>query len=61
MSEILTESSGGVLTITLNRPDKRNALNDGLISSLKDALREAGREPELRAVGYTSTGWVALH
>ena len=38
---ILTESANGVKTITMNRPDKRNALCPLLIEELTLALREA--------------------
>lgn len=38
---ILTQSAHGVKTITLNRPDKRNALSPALIEELTLALREA--------------------
>lgn len=38
---ILVESSNGIKTITLNRPDKRNALTPGLILELTAALHEA--------------------
>lgn len=38
---ILTESVNGVKTITLNRPDKRNALSPALIDELTQALKEA--------------------
>jgi methylglutaconyl-CoA hydratase len=38
---ILTESAHGVKTITLNRPDKRNALSPALIEELTQALHEA--------------------
>jgi methylglutaconyl-CoA hydratase len=38
---ILTESTNGVKTITLNRPDKRNALSPMLIEELTQALHEA--------------------
>jgi methylglutaconyl-CoA hydratase len=38
---ILTESAHGVKTITLNRPDKRNALSPALIEELTLALHEA--------------------
>jgi methylglutaconyl-CoA hydratase len=56
MSEIITEKENSVLTVTLNRPEKRNALNDALIGRLKDALREADREDELRAVVIKGAG-----
>jgi methylglutaconyl-CoA hydratase len=38
---ILTHSVNGVKTITLNRPEKRNALSPVLIAELTEALREA--------------------
>ncbi|HRI02960.1 MAG TPA: enoyl-CoA hydratase-related protein [Pyrinomonadaceae bacterium] len=56
MSEILIESNGSVQTITLNRPDKRNALNDELIAELKDALREADGDESLRAIVIRGAG-----
>ena len=40
MTALLTEDVDGIAFLTLNRPDKRNALNDELISSLKTALGE---------------------
>ncbi|MET0752815.1 MAG: enoyl-CoA hydratase/isomerase family protein [Pyrinomonadaceae bacterium] len=56
MSEILTSRENSILTITLNRPEKRNALNDALINALKDALREAGKDAELRAILIEGAG-----
>ena len=38
---ILTQSANGVRTITLNRPEKRNALSPELIAELTAALEEA--------------------
>lgn len=40
-SEIIYEIQNRIVEITLNRPEKRKALNDALINSLKDALRKA--------------------
>ncbi len=56
MSELLTETADSILTITLNRPEKRNALNDALINALKDALREADRDKSLNAVVIKGAG-----
>jgi methylglutaconyl-CoA hydratase len=56
MSEILTEKENSIFTITLNRPEKRNALNDGLINSVKDALREANKDESLRAILIRGAG-----
>ena len=38
--------AGAVARITLNRPEKRNALNDAMIANLTDALAEARSEVE---------------
>lgn len=56
MSEILTEKENSIFTITLNRPEKRNALNDGLINSVKDALRDANKDESLRAILIKGAG-----
>lgn len=56
MSEILTADENSILTITLNRPEKRNALNDDLINDLKNALREADKDETLRAVVIKGAG-----
>ncbi len=56
MQEILTETIESVRLITLNRPDKRNALNDALIGDLKAALREADGDESLRAVVIRGAG-----
>jgi len=56
MSEILIAQGNSALSITLNRPEKRNALNDALINSLKDALREADKDTNLRAIVIKGAG-----
>jgi methylglutaconyl-CoA hydratase len=56
MSEIIYETENKIAVITLNRPEKRNALNDALVDSLKDALREADKSDELRAVIIRGAG-----
>ncbi len=56
MSEILTAKENSVLTVTLNRPEKRNALNDALVNSLKDALREADKDEDLRVILIKGAG-----
>src|ERR1035437_2929240 len=53
---ILVETDGPVATITLNRPEKLNALSMGLREDLESALRElnpgdAGRVVRIRAAG----------
>lgn len=56
MSEILYEIRNNIAEITLNRPEKRNALNDALINSLKDALEKADADEKLRAIVIKGAG-----
>lgn len=53
---ILYSVEGGIARITMNRPDKRNALNDELIAGLKDALRRADHDEKVRVVVLQGTG-----
>ncbi|NDJ36388.1 MAG: 2-(1,2-epoxy-1,2-dihydrophenyl)acetyl-CoA isomerase [Chloroflexi bacterium] len=53
---ILQEADGGILTITLNRPDKLNALTDEMLHALKDALKQAKRDDSVRAIVLTGAG-----
>jgi methylglutaconyl-CoA hydratase len=46
----------GVARITLNRPAKRNALNDELIAALKDTLALASQDEQVRLVVLTGAG-----
>src|SRR6266478_4579880 len=53
---VLYDAPEGVARITLNRPEKRNALNDELIGSLKDALRRANDDNEVRVIVVAGAG-----
>ena len=46
----------GIATITINRPDKLNALNDQVITELGDAAGRIATEPEIRAAIVTGSG-----
>src|SRR3546814_20970017 len=50
MSEIVTQTSDGVLTITINRPDKKNALTQAMYGAMADALEAAETDAAVRAV-----------
>jgi len=56
MTELLIETKGTVRTLTLNRPEKRNALNDALVAALKGALKEADRDENLRSIVMRGAG-----
>jgi methylglutaconyl-CoA hydratase len=53
---LLTELEGGVLTLTLNRPAKRNALNAELLGLLHGALERADLDADTRAVLLRGAG-----
>ena len=53
---VLTEIKNNVLVITINRPDKLNALNKSTIEELHDTLVEAENQKEIRAVIITGSG-----
>ena len=53
---LLVEDRGAVRVLTMNRPDKRNALNTALTRSLLDALRAADADDAVRCVVLTGAG-----
>jgi methylglutaconyl-CoA hydratase len=53
---VLFTIEDSVARITLNRPEKRNALNEAIVSGLKGALREATTVETLRVVLITGAG-----
>jgi enoyl-CoA hydratase len=53
---ILIERDGTTLTLTLNRPDKLNAIDGAMLDALGEALGEIERDRELRAVILTGAG-----
>jgi 2-(1,2-epoxy-1,2-dihydrophenyl)acetyl-CoA isomerase len=50
------ELAGGVLTITLDRPDRLNALRWEMVHGLTDWVSAAGSDPDVRAVVVTGAG-----
>lgn len=53
---VLYQLDGSVASITLNRPEKKNALSDTLIAALKDGLKRAGGEEAVRVVIIKGAG-----
>ncbi len=50
------EAETGILTITLNRPDKLNALNAATIEDIRTAMQRAQDDPEVRGIILTGSG-----
>ncbi|MEO6301671.1 MAG: enoyl-CoA hydratase-related protein [Bacteroidia bacterium] len=57
---ILCEIQNGVLVVTINRPDKLNALNKQTIEELHETLVEAENQSEIRAIILTGSGQKAF-
>lgn len=54
--ELLIEQDGGVLTLTLNRPERLNAISAPMLGALAGKLREANRDADVRAIILTGAG-----
>ena len=55
-AEVLSQNDGGVRIITLNRPDRLNALVSSIMSQLVDATADAARDPSVGCVVVTGAG-----
>ena len=53
---VLQNLEGGLLTITMNRPERKNALNPDMVTGLVEAARRAADDPEVRAVLFKGAG-----
>ena len=56
MSEVLIEARGPVQWITINRPERRNAMNDAVCFGIMDGLTAATNNPDISAVVLTGAG-----
>jgi len=56
MSEVLVENRGPQSRITLNRPDKRNAINEAVLKGVADAFQAAVADAEIRVIVLTGAG-----
>src|SRR5829696_2425887 len=52
-AELLVERNGPIVTLRLNRPAKRNALNANVLQLMRAACEEIGRDGSVRAVIVT--------
>lgn len=55
-SAVLHHKRGCAFWITLNRPDKRNAINADVIAGIREGYRQAHADPEVRVIVLTAAG-----
>ena len=55
-AELLYDVADGVATLSINRPERRNALSWDVIAQMRERLAEAKRDEEVRAVVVTGSG-----
>ncbi len=53
---LITTSANGIFTITINRPDKLNALNKNTIREIGEAVQAASRNSDIRVIIITGAG-----
>jgi enoyl-CoA hydratase/carnithine racemase len=56
VSEILTAKADGILTITINRPEKKNALTSAMYAAMADALEAAETDAAVRVIVFAGNG-----
>ena len=54
-TNLLYGRNGAVATITINRPDRRNALNPETISELRGSLQDAKADAQVRVIVLTGS------
>jgi len=53
---LLGRIEDGIAVLTMNRPERRNAMSGAMVRALSTALRDAERDPEVRCVVLTGAG-----
>jgi enoyl-CoA hydratase/carnithine racemase len=56
MNEILTETSGSILRVTVNRPTKKNAMTSAMYNALADVFVNAGNDEAIHVVIWDAAG-----
>lgn len=56
MPDAIVERDGHVMTITMNRPERYNALTGEMLIRMYDAYQEASEDPEVRCIIVTGAG-----
>ena len=54
--DLLVTSQSGVVTLTLNRPEKRNALSESLVAEFDRSLAKIAQDPSARVIVLTANG-----
>lgn len=60
MTELVVDTDGATTILTLNRPDRRNALGRAVAAQLKDAIADFSADPAQRVAVVTATGGEAF-
>lgn len=55
-TDILTSVEDRILTITFNRPDKKNAITAAMYAAMADAMEDANKNDDIRAILFTANG-----
>ena len=56
METLIVERKGGVVTVTMNRPERKNAANGVMLNELKDVFAEVEDGPDDRVMVLTGAG-----
>ena len=54
--ELLVEQQDNVVVITLNRPERLNAISREMLTELSDKMVEADKDPDVRCIVFTGAG-----
>src|SRR5438132_1098501 len=56
MSDIISERSGSILRVELNRPERKNAMTSAMYITLADLLNDAAKDDQIRVVLWHGAG-----
>src|SRR5437660_10596110 len=56
MSDIISERSGSILRVELNRPERKNAMTSAMYITLADLLNNAAKDDQIRVVLWHGAG-----
>src|SRR5499426_521795 len=56
MNEIVAERTGNILRVTVNRPEKKNAMTSAMYSALADVLNDVAKDDDINVVIWDAAG-----